>query len=206
MNWKKTPATTDAIAHGISTAMKSRAWPRNARLSTSAVISASGSVTAVVIAAKNSVRGIASRISLSIGQPDEVVVQPDEPDHVVLAELDPVEAQPEHRQGGRQDDQRDEDQARDRDEERELALTQAVEAARHPASSATERGTSDGHARPASSCSPPGTRMIAVGPADCQSPRCGGARRCGAVSVCPIEPPDEGLVDLDAEARDRSGS
>jgi hypothetical protein len=64
---QKMPATTDAIAQGMSSARKKIETPRNPRLSVSAVISARGSVIAVVTAAKNSVLGIASRIVLSAG-------------------------------------------------------------------------------------------------------------------------------------------
>ena len=216
MTRQKIPATTDAIAHGSSTAMKKRPEPRKPRLSTSAVTSASGSVTAVVSAARISVRGIASVISLSDGQSHRVVVQPDEPDDLVLGQLDPEEAEAEDGQDRRQDDHREQDESGNRDQERELALAQAVQAARNATSAPTDRRPGHGHE--------PGVpprwvvRESAGGPAEPASnqarapdaaesatanraPRAASA--CGATSVAAIAAPDEGLVDLDAEARPR---
>ena len=68
------PATIDATAHGSSRAMKKIDTPRNPRLRTRAVTSASGRVMAVDSAAKNRVRGIAARTSVVQRQPDQVVV------------------------------------------------------------------------------------------------------------------------------------
>ena len=64
---QKMPATIDATAHGSSRAMKKIDTPRNPRFRTRAVTSASGRVIAVDSAAKNSVRGIAARTSVSAG-------------------------------------------------------------------------------------------------------------------------------------------
>ena len=64
---QKMPATTEAMAHGRSTAMKKMLDPRNPRLRTRAVTKARGRVTAVVSAARTTVRGMASRISWSWG-------------------------------------------------------------------------------------------------------------------------------------------
>ena len=67
--------------------------------------------------------------------------KPDERDEVVLGELDPEEAQPEHRERRREDDQGDEDEARDRHEQGETALAQAIEPARNTACAAADRRT-----------------------------------------------------------------
>ena len=127
--------------------MKKIDTPRNPRLRTSAVTSASGSVIAVDIAAKNRVRGIAARTSVSGRQADQVVAKPDERDEVILGELDPEQAHPEDREGRREDDQGDEDQPRDRHEQGEPALAQAIEPARNTACAATQRRTRYRHAQ-----------------------------------------------------------
>ncbi len=171
MNRQKIPATIDATAHGISTAMKKIETPRNARLRTSAVTSARGSVTAVDAAAKNSVRGIAAMTSLSAGSRSRKLCSPMNGREVVLLELDPEEAEAEHGEGRREHDQPDQDQAGHGDEKREPPLTEAVEPARDAARATAERLPRLPPCQPCLHCDRaglPAVAIIALSTIDCQ--------------------------------------
>ena len=100
MNFQYRPVTTGATAHGSRIAMPSSVAPRKRRLSSSAVASASGTVSSVAPSGEDDrARDRLEEVG-SDGEP-LVVPEPGEEDVVVLEQLDPQEADAEHREDRR---------------------------------------------------------------------------------------------------------
>ena len=132
MNFQKSPVTDPATAHGSSTATPSNVAPRNARLSTIAVISATGSVATMTPIPNTIVRGMALRNSLSVSNRPKLFGKLNVMTFVFRSSH-PEARHDEGGHNGRHHEEDDKDQARQKREERELPVTQAIDPAGDPA-------------------------------------------------------------------------